>query len=1026
MLLSQEPICVTSYNSTGLGLGTIKFIDTLLLFSNILCLQEHFLQDAGDKKHSNTKKLRKAFPNHDMYIKPAYKPDTGVCRGRAKGGLATLWSPGLTKYVSKINCDNFRILATKFSFPSATILIINTYFPCDPRVNEFDDSELLKLLADITNTINSAACHSVLIAGDLNCHFSRNSTFTRTVHGYFEDLNLTIFWENPSDKIQAVDFTHQSASNNIRSISTIDHLVSNHQVILATKEAGVLHHPENTSNHSPVFVKLDVGSLRVDVEEVVPLPRTSWAKASEEAKIKYKAEIASKLDNLQVPECIDCMNLHCQVHADMIADYTTSVLECIEAAARESLPVSGGCKRGTRKVASRVPGWKEFVQPFYEESKFWHSLWVSAGKPAQGQLLLLMRQSKHQYKYALRRVQRASNKIQDDKFANELLKGGVNIFQEIKKFRGKITTCSSTIEVGATNIANHFATIYSKLYNQGDVWDEINDLKEQLDKEITIREQYEVQRVTEAVVIQGLKLMKSGKSDSIFDFQSDCLIEGPPQLVSHLTNMIRLFMSHGFVPDLILVCTLLPLAKDSLGDLTASDNYRAIAACSQVLKLLDIVILILEGEKLGCDQLQFGFEPKSSTTMCSWLATSVIEHYNKQGRVVYSCFMDLSKAFDMVEWVELFRVLKAKKVSPVFLRVLLQVYSNQSCNVKWNESLSMCFKVSNGVRQGAVSSPLLFSLYIDKLFTVLRESGFGCRLNNQFYGCLGYADDLLILSASRSGLQTMIDKCSEFMNQKSLKFSTNANPEKSKTKCVIFSKRARDRVNVAPIKLNGDDLPWVDEVKHLGNLLECNNSMRRDIAVKRGRFIGKLNSLSQEFHFVSPAIFTKLLNIYAVSFYGSGLWDLFSSDCERLYRAWNVAIRQAWRIPNTTHRYLIESISESLQPKVMLASRYITFVKSLLTSPKYPVRVLAQLCSTDYRTLVGRSLSRISRECNQDIFDPCKLASSEVKRKMRYFPVPPGQSWRVPILCELLKNEFEIPGFEKEELNEMLTYICTS
>ena len=93
--------------------------------------------------------------------------------------------------------------------------------------------------------------------------------------------------------------------------------------------------------------------------------------------------------------------------------------------------------------------------------------------------------------------------------------------------------------------------------------------------------------------------------------------------------------------------------------------------------------------------------------MCSWLATSVIEHYNKQGRVVYSCFMDLNKAFDMVEWVELFRVLKAKKVSHVFLRVLLQVYSNQSCNVKWNESLSMCFKVSNGVRQGAVSSPLL-------------------------------------------------------------------------------------------------------------------------------------------------------------------------------------------------------------------------------------------------------------------------------------------------------------------------------
>ena len=203
--------------------------------------------------------------------------------------------------------------------------------------------------------------------------------------------------------------------------------------------------------------------------------------------------------------------------------------------------------------------------------------------------------------------------------------------------------------------------------------------------------------------------------------------------------------------------------------------------------------------------------------------------------------------------------------------------------------------------------------------------------------------------------------------------------------------------------------------------------MRRDITVKRGKFIGKLNSLSQEFHFASPAIFTtKLLNIYAVSFYGSGLWDLFSSDCERLYRAWNVAIRQAWKIPNTTHRYLIESISESLHPKVMLASRYITFVKSLLASPKYPVRVFAQLCHADYRTIVGRSLSKISRECKQDIFDPSKLTSFEVKRKMKYFPVPPDQSWRIPILSELLYKEVEILGFQKEELDEMTTYLCTS
>ena len=209
----------------------------------------------------------------------------------------------------------------------------------------------------------------------------------------------------------------------------------------------------------------------------------------------------------------------------------------------------------------------------------------------------------------------------------------------------------------------------------------------------------------------------------------------------------------------------------------------------------------------------------------------------------------------------------------------------------------------------------------------------------------------------------MVSKCSDFMKQKKLKFSTNANPIQSKTKCVIFSRKAIDRLNVGPVKLNGDDLPWVDEVKHLGNLLECNNSMKRDIAIKRGKFIGKLNSLAQEFFFTSPDTFLKILNIYAVSFHGSGLWNIFSDECERLYKAWNVAVRHAWKIPNTTHRYLIESISGTLHPKVMLASRYSGFAQSLLDSPKYPVRVMASLCTTDNRTVSGRSLSQISREC---------------------------------------------------------------
>ena len=111
------------------------------------------------------------------------------------------------------------------------------------------------------------------------------------------------------------------------------------------------------------------------------------------------------------------------------------------------------------------------------------------------------------------------------------------------------------------------------------------------------------------------------------------------------------------------------------------------------MKLIDISILILEGDKFGCDQLQFGFQAKASTSMCSWSITAVIDHYNRQGSVVYGCTMDLSKAFDMVEWIELFKVLMERNVSPVFLRTLLSIYTNQCCDVKWNGSFSHKFPV---------------------------------------------------------------------------------------------------------------------------------------------------------------------------------------------------------------------------------------------------------------------------------------------------------------------------------------------
>ena len=115
--------------------------------------------------------------------------------------------------------------------------------------------------------------------------------------------------------------------------------------------------------------------------------------------------------------------------------------------------------------------------------------------------------------------------------------------------------------------------------------------------------------------------------------------------------------------------------------------------------------------------------------------------------------------------------------------------------------------MTNGVRQGAVSSPVFFCVYIDGIITLLRNSGLGCKIDLSYYGVLGYADYLLLLSASCTGLQAMVKICEKFAKKMNLKFSTNSNPDKSKTKCLVFSKVKNLKDNLEPITLNGNPLP---------------------------------------------------------------------------------------------------------------------------------------------------------------------------------------------------------------------------
>ena len=75
------------------------------------------------------------------------------------------------------------------------------------------------------------------------------------------------------------------------------------------------------------------------------------------------------------------------------------------------------------------------------------------------------------------------------------------------------------------------------------------------------------------------------------------------------------------------------------------------------------------------------------------------------------------------------------------------MYVNQKCYIKWANKLSEPFTVANGVKQGAVISPLLFSIYIDNLFRKLKQLDLGCHGGPTFAGAFGYADDVALIAS---------------------------------------------------------------------------------------------------------------------------------------------------------------------------------------------------------------------------------------------------------------------------------------
>jgi hypothetical protein len=201
------------------------------------------------------------------------------------------------------------------------------------------------------------------------------------------------------------------------------------------------------------------------------------------------------------------------------------------------------------------------------------------------------------------------------------------------------------------------------------------------------------------------------------------------------------------------------------------------------------------------------------------------------------------------------------------------------------------FAVKCGVRQGGVLSPYLFAIYMDASIDSLRYSGYSAFIGNTFIGCILCADDIVLISRTCNGLQSLVDTCYRYGSDWDIRF----NPQKCQVStfgshCPQFC-----------VTINNQPISWSISVRYLG----CNVISRTCMIDPRqgiGKFYGMVNNIlsvlgcnkiePMAVHWVKSYCLPSLL-------YSCEVWSVTDIDMQSLKVAWNNTFRKilsaCWR-----------------------------------------------------------------------------------------------------------------------------------
>jgi len=258
------------------------------------------------------------------------------------------------------------------------------------------------------------------------------------------------------------------------------------------------------------------------------------------------------------------------------------------------------------------------------------------------------------------------------------------------------------------------------------------------------------------------------------------------------------------------------------------------------------------------------------------------------------------------------------------VKLVVDWYGKTFSVTKWNNSLSDPISIKSGIRQGGILSPILFNIYIDVIINALEISDNGCHIGQTYVGCVVYADDIILLSASVSRLQDMINTCVKKGAELDIIFNAN----KSK----LFSVGPSCNNQYCNLVLGSDSIEWVKELKYLGLYFISCKKFKIDVSVAIKRFYASANAIFCHSKYVSEHVKLRLMESFVLPLltYSLESINLTTAQMRQLNVCWNNVYRKIFNMHKWESVKDIQFYSGRIDLIHMLHMRKLNFFGRLL------------------------------------------------------------------------------------------------